>query len=104
MFLVVVAIVIALFFAMNIGASGTAAAMGAAYGGGAIKKRWIAVLFVGIAALLGAVAGGGEVVKTIGKEIIPTDILSVEIVRLNVWIASSFNASNNNGDPRHWHS
>ncbi|MCM3789351.1 anion permease [Domibacillus indicus] len=73
------AIGIALFFAMNIGASGTAASMGAAYGASAIKKR-AALILVSIAAFLGAVLGGGEVVKTIGKGIIPSDLLTVKIV------------------------
>jgi len=68
--MVIFAIVIALFFAMNIGASGTAASMGSAYGGGAIKRKLFAVLLVGFAALAGAVLGGGEVVKTIGKGLI----------------------------------
>lgn len=75
-----IAIAVALFFAMNIGASGTAAAMGAAYGAEAIKNKRIALLLVAIAAFLGAVLGGGEVVKTIGEGIIPSDILTIEIV------------------------
>lgn len=80
MILTYVAIAIALFFAMNIGASGTAASMGAPYGAKAItSKRW-ALFLVAIAAFLGAVLGGGEVAKTIGKGIIPSDILSVKVV------------------------
>lgn len=75
-----VAIAIALFFAMNIGASGTAASMGAAYGSGAIKNRRTAMLLVAIAALLGAVLGGKEVVKTISGGIIPVTLMSVEVV------------------------
>jgi sulfate permease len=74
MVLTVIALVIALFFAMNIGASGTAAAMGAAYGGGAVKNKLFAVTLVAIAALAGAVIGGGEVVKTIGNGLIHTSI------------------------------
>ncbi|MED4726962.1 inorganic phosphate transporter [Aneurinibacillus migulanus] len=80
MMLSYVAIAVALFFAMNIGASGTAASMGAAYGAGAIHNRRAAMLIVAIAALLGAVLGGGEVVKTIGNGIIPSSVLSVETV------------------------
>ncbi|MEX1028862.1 MAG: inorganic phosphate transporter [Paenibacillaceae bacterium] len=74
MFLTVIALIIALFFAMNIGASGTAAAMGSAYGGGAVKNKLFAVSLVAIAALAGAVIGGGEVVKTIGNGLIHTSI------------------------------
>ncbi|WP_081415155.1 inorganic phosphate transporter [Ectobacillus panaciterrae] len=80
MILTYIAIIVCLFFAMNIGASGTAASMGAAYGAGAIKNKRLAMLLVSIAAFLGAILGGGEVVKTIGKGIIPSSILSVEIV------------------------
>jgi sulfate permease len=75
-----IAMAVALFFAMNIGASGTAASMGAAYGAGAIKNKRIAMYLVALAAFLGAVLGGGEVVKTIGGGIIPSSILTVKIV------------------------
>lgn len=80
MILEYIAITVALFFAMNIGASGTAASMGAPYGAGAIKNKRLALLLVAITAFLGAVLGGGEVVKTIGKGIIPTDLLDAKIV------------------------
>lgn len=72
------AFVIAFFFAMNIGASGTAAAMGPAYGSGAIKSKRKAMLIVAIFAFLGALAGG-EVVRTIGGGIIPSEIITVEV-------------------------
>ena len=74
------AIAIALFFALNIGASGTAAAMGTAYGADALKNKRIALILVAISAFLGAILGGGEVVKTIGQGIIPSDILQVKTV------------------------
>ncbi|MFC4324196.1 inorganic phosphate transporter [Litchfieldia salsa] len=80
MILTYVAIAVALFFAMNIGASGTAASMGAPYGSGAIKNKKLALLLVAISAFLGAVIGGGEVVKTIGNGIIPSDTLTVSVV------------------------
>ncbi|KAB2952711.1 inorganic phosphate transporter [Heliorestis acidaminivorans] len=76
--LLYIAFAVAFFFAMNIGASGTAAAMGPAYGSGALKKK-TAMLLVAIAAFLGALSGG-EVVRTIGSGIIPSTILTVEIV------------------------
>jgi sulfate permease len=74
-----IAMIIAFFFAMNIGASGTAASMGAAYGGGAIRKRWAALLLVAGSVFLGACLGGGEVVKTISGGIIPAELLNVEL-------------------------
>jgi sulfate permease len=75
-----IAIVIALFFAMNIGASGTAASMGAAYGSDAIKSKRAAMFLVAVGALLGAVIGGGEVVKTISGGIIPSSLLDTNTV------------------------
>ncbi len=77
--MMIFAIAIGLFFAMNIGASGTAAAMGSAYGGGAINRKWIAVVLVAFAALAGAVLGGGEVVKTIGSGLIEPSLITVKI-------------------------
>jgi len=77
--LIAFAICIACFFAMNIGASGTAASMGAAYGGGAIKNRRLAVALCGIVALLGALLGGGEVTKTISSGVIPESIVDLPI-------------------------
>lgn len=78
MVLTVIALLIALFFAMNIGASGTAAAMGAAYGGGAVKNKLFAVILVAFAALAGAVVGGEAVVKTLGNGLIHNAV-TVEI-------------------------
>ncbi|GLG00270.1 sulfate permease CysP [Alicyclobacillus hesperidum subsp. aegles] len=77
--MVIAAWLIALFFAANIGASGTAASMGAAYGAGAVRKKWVALLLVAMAAFLGAVIGGGSVVKTIGSGIVPSHVITVEI-------------------------
>ncbi|WP_202080051.1 inorganic phosphate transporter [Caldalkalibacillus salinus] len=74
--LVATAIFFACFFAMNIGASGTAASIGPAYGGGAIRKKWVAVCLVGIVALFGAIFGGGEVTKTMSEGVIPQDIVT----------------------------
>ncbi len=80
MSLTAIAFVISFFFAINIGASGSAASMATTYGAGAIKKRWIALLLVAIAVFFGAYLGCGEVVKTIGKGIIPSDLLSIKVI------------------------
>lgn len=77
-----IAFIIAFFFAMNIGASGTAASMGSAYGADAIKSKRLAMILVSIAAFFGAVLGGGEVVKTIGEGIIPSNLLTIKLVVL----------------------
>jgi sulfate permease len=75
-----VAMAIALIFSMNIGASGAAASMGVAYGSGAITNKRIALVLVSIGVFLGAYLGGGEVVKTLGSGIIPSNMLTVELV------------------------
>ncbi|MCQ6276257.1 anion permease [Bacillus sp. V3B] len=72
--------IVALFLAMNIGASGAAASISVAYGSGAIDSRKKALLLCGIAIFLGAVIGGSEVVKTIGSGIIPQTLLTAKIV------------------------
>lgn len=64
------ALVLAAFFAMNIGASGTAASMGVPYGGGAIRNRWIALAFAALFACLGATTGGRAVAMTIGNDLV----------------------------------
>ncbi|PYI51740.1 inorganic phosphate transporter [Paenibacillus flagellatus] len=78
MVLGIIAFATAFFFAANIGASGTAAAMGAAYGGGALRSRTAAVWLVAAFAVAGAMLGGGEVVTTISKGIIPESMISIE--------------------------
>jgi sulfate permease len=75
-----VAVAIALVFAMNIGASGAAAAMGVAYGSGAVKRKKTALIIVAVGVFLGAYLGGGEVIKTLGSGIIPSSLLSVNLV------------------------
>lgn len=64
-----VVILVALAFAVNIGASGTAAAMGEAYGTGA-AKRWVALGLVAVFAPLGAFLAGQQVVKTVGGDLL----------------------------------
>ncbi|MFJ8513689.1 inorganic phosphate transporter [Lysinibacillus xylanilyticus] len=84
-----VAIAISLFFAMNIGASGAAASMGVAYGAGAIKKAWQALLICSVGVFSGAVLGGGEVVKTISSGIMPQEYITVKIVIIILISATS---------------
>ena len=80
MILTYLAGIVALFFAMNIGASGAAASISVAYGSGAIKSRRNALILCGIAIFLGAVIGGSEVAKTIGSGIIPQNLLTAQVV------------------------
>ncbi|MGG2016765.1 inorganic phosphate transporter [Bacillus sp. S10(2024)] len=86
--MVIVAFSIALFFAMNIGASGGAAAMGVTYASGAIRSKFITLLLCGIAIILGSVIQGQEIVKTISSGIIPENLFTVKVVIL-ILIAAS---------------
>jgi len=79
MFISALAVTIAVLFAANIGASGTAAAMGAAYGGGAIRRLRAAVWLAGLCALAGALAGGSRVVTTISEGLIPNALMTIDI-------------------------
>lgn len=78
----------AIFFAVNIGASGAAASMGIAYGSGAMPIKKIALIICGSGILLGAVLGGGEVVKTIGSGIVPSELISIHIALIILISAS----------------
>lgn len=80
MILTYLAGILALFFAMNIGASGAAASISVAYGSGAIASRRKALWICGMAIFLGAVIGGSEVAKTIGSGIIPQELLTAKVV------------------------
>ncbi|MCA0171037.1 inorganic phosphate transporter [Bacillus sp. RAR_GA_16] len=81
-------IIVALFFAMNIGASGAAASMGVAYGAGAIKNRYTALGVCAIGIVAGATFGGGNVIRTMGSEIIPSSVLSLKVI-LIIFIAAT---------------
>jgi sulfate permease len=97
--LVTIAFIVSFFFAMNIGGSGAAATMGVAYGSGAIKQKHVALLLCCIAIFLGSLAGG-EVVKTISSGIIPSAILTVQIVIIILTAAAiSLFAANMMGIP-----
>lgn len=76
--LIPLAIVLSAFLAMNIGANNSAAAMATAYGAGVRTKRE-AVILIAIFAVFGALLAGGPVVETIGKGIVPGDVLTSNI-------------------------
>ncbi len=68
---------IALLFAANIGASGSAAAMGEAYGSGAIKRRMVAQALVAIAVLAGGILAGEAVVRTLGSGLVDSSHFTI---------------------------
>lgn len=61
----VFAIILALGFAANVGASGTAPSMSAAYGSGVLRRRVVALALVAAGMLAGAVLLGDNVAKTL---------------------------------------
>jgi sulfate permease len=79
--LFIIPLLVAVFLAMNMGASGTAPSFSAAYGAGIIKRDHIPFLF-GVFVLLGAVITGEKVIRTIGGSIIPAENMSMIVVTI----------------------
>ncbi len=75
--ILIVAFIVAAFMGINIGGNNAAAAMGAAYGA-KVRTKYQAVVLIGIFSLLGAVLSGGEVIKTLGKGILPEGTILLE--------------------------
>ena len=73
----IAAFAVAIFMGLNIGGNNAAAAMGAAYGAKA-RTKYQAVVLIGIFSLLGAVLSGEEVIKTLGKGILPAGTILLE--------------------------
>ncbi|MFC4403514.1 inorganic phosphate transporter [Gracilibacillus xinjiangensis] len=85
--LVIIAILAACLFAFNIGASGSAASMGVAYGAKVIKNRKTALFLAGLGAIIGALWGGQHVTNTLGKGIISEEIIDVPIAAIILLVA-----------------
>jgi sulfate permease len=75
----IVIVLIAILFAANIGASGSAAAMGEVYGAGAVRSRTVALALVGAGVFLGAVVAGSEVARTLGGGLVPSEHFSLGV-------------------------
>lgn len=69
---------VVIFFAMNMGASGIAPTFSAVYGARLIKKKWAALLFT-IFVILGALTLGRGVVKTLSQGILPKDYINPDV-------------------------
>ena len=72
---ITIAILLSVFLALNIGANNSAASMATSYGAGVRSKRQ-AVIIIAIFALLGAIIAGAPVIQTMGKGIVPAEVLS----------------------------
>lgn len=70
-----------MFLAVNMGASGTAPSFSAAYGANIIKRLAIPGVF-GLFVLLGAIVAGKEVGVTMGKELIPAEMLTPDVLTI----------------------
>ncbi len=70
-----------MFLAVNMGASGTAPSFSAAYGANIIKRLAIPGVF-GLFVLLGAIVAGKRVGVTMGKELIPPEMLTPDVLTI----------------------
>ena len=73
-----VALILAAFFAMNMGGSGMSPAFAAPYGAGVISRKKAAFLF-GLFVLLGAYIAGDKVVNTISKGIVSEGFIDIKV-------------------------
>ncbi len=74
-------LLIAMFLAINMGASGTAPAFSAAYGANLIPRSLIAGLF-GVMVFVGAITAGKGVAQTVGTGIIPAHYLTITLTSI----------------------
>lgn len=84
--------VIAMFLAITMGGSGTAPSFSVAYGANLIRKNLIPGLF-GLMVFAGAIVAGKNTSVTIGKDILPSDMMTyglVSIILLSVTISMLF--------------
>lgn len=77
---IIIAVFIALLFAMNIGGSGAAASMGIVYGTGAIRSKRRTLIICSIAIFLGAAFGSRKVIETVGTGLIDVQLLNATSV------------------------
>lgn len=70
-----------MFLAVNMGASGTAPSFSAAYGANVITRLAIPGVF-GLFVLLGAIVAGKQVGVTMGKELIPPEMLTPDVLTI----------------------
>ena len=76
-----VPLLIAVFLAFNMGASGTAPSFSVAYGSNLIRKELIPGVF-GAFVLLGALLAGGKVVRTVGGAVLPAAEMTLVVVSI----------------------
>lgn len=77
-----------IFFSLNMGASGIAPSFASIYGGRLIKKKKALLLF-GFFVILGAVTLGRGVTVTLGKGLLPEEIINFKVVLVILGSASA---------------
>jgi len=77
----IVPLLAAMFLSVNMGASGTAPAFSAAFGSNLIRKDLIAGLF-GLFVFAGAILAGEKVVITLGKGILPGEMMNLTLTTI----------------------
>ncbi len=80
-------ILVVIFFSLNMGASGIAPSFASAYGAKLIKKKSALVLF-GFFVILGAFVLGKGVAVTLGKGLLPKEVMNLDVV-LVILVAAS---------------
>jgi len=80
-------IFLTIFFAFNMGASGVAPSFASIYGARLIEKKKALLLF-GIFVILGAITLGRGVAVTLGKSLLPKELLSIDVVLIILTSAS----------------
>ncbi len=79
--------IIAMFFSINMGGSGTGPAFSAAYGANVLRKSLIPGLF-GIMVFLGAILAGKGTAETMGKELLAPEMMTRNIVSIILFSVS----------------
>jgi len=79
--------VIAMFFAITMGGSGTGPAFSAAYGANVLRRSLIPGLF-GIMVFLGAILAGKGTATTIGKELLAPEMMTRNVVSIILFSVS----------------
>ncbi|MCM8778910.1 MAG: anion permease [Candidatus Omnitrophica bacterium] len=83
----IILIIISIFWAMNMGASGFAASFAPSVGSNLIKGKRAVIIFT-VFVLIGALLIGGRVAKTLSSKIVPPDFIDQNVVLIILLSAS----------------
>jgi PiT family inorganic phosphate transporter len=83
-------LIVSIYMAWNIGANDAANSMATSYGSGALTLKQI-IIIAGVLEFLGAFLFGSRVTKTVGKGIVPIELLDQHIIAIGA-LAAIFSA------------